>query len=62
MFRLQFVSVLSPVGVGLWCRPLVEVGFGAFFFRPRSFSVDQPIPDLVPGGTNGPGLEFGTAH
>jgi hypothetical protein len=32
------------------------------FLRPRSFSEDQPIPDLVPGGTNGSGLEFGTTH
>jgi hypothetical protein len=30
--------------------------------RPHSFSEDQLIPDLVPGGTNGPSLEFGTTH
>jgi hypothetical protein len=29
-----------------------------FQLRPRSFLEYQPIPGLVPGGTNGPGLEF----
>jgi hypothetical protein len=33
-----------------------------YFLRPRSFPEDHPIPGLVPGGTNGPGLKFGRTY